>query len=171
LIRPNDGSLCVKGAEYYRDTFVICTPVADEDDLLKISFKEAIDLFRFARIFDPFQFVKLLAASDFVMDQWKHVATVVVGDDLWEQMMTDLPKVTAVFNSYTKDGLRLDHKTLLEWYQVIGVSLGAWAPAARLFILLRPSSALVERFFPFGSPALIHKSLVPFKKHKNYGCS
>jgi hypothetical protein len=92
-----------RAGEYYRDMFVLCQEFVDEDDRLKMSFRESIDLFRFARLFDPHQGLKLLTSSEFSFDDWKPTVIKVVGEDLWAQMRGDLHASIGVYRGFLEN--------------------------------------------------------------------
>lgn len=155
----------VGSAEYFREMFVLCETVVDEGDSLKISFRQSVDLFRFARLFDPVQALKILAVPDFSLESWRATAVQVIEENLWTAMMQDLPKYVSVCRErVAEERAPLDPQTLLEWFKVNSGAMGAWATAASSFVLLRPSSALVERIFSIWQSCLPEESLLSLEE-------
>lgn len=149
-----------KAAEYYHNLFVACIEVDEEDaiDTTKISFRESVDLFRFARLFDPHEAKRMFDAPNFDLNEWKGIATPLV--DIWDELCQDFPKLVSTYTTYVnEEGIELTHDSLLEWYAKNSNTLGAWAQAAQRFVLLRPSSAVVERVFSIWKTAVPQESL------------
>lgn len=147
--------------KYYWALFVHLEPHGEEEgDDVKVSFKEAIDLFRFARLFDPLQGYQLLVDKEFKFPQWKQTVQQVVGD-LWERLDLDLVQLIKVYTKWVSEheGTQLDPRMLLEWWRVHGLEAGSWATAAQRFALLRPSSAVVERVFSVWQSAISKEML------------
>ena len=122
----------------------------DDDDAAPISFLQAIDLFRLARIFHPVHGLKFLerytTPNGQSFDEWKSfLVPKFATDDIFAQLQQDLPQLIALLMSAHEQNL--GPAELLEWWQREGHKAGSWCSLARKFVLLRPSSALAERLF------------------------
>lgn len=151
-----------RGIEYIYRLFVVGEARADlDEDPTPISFKPAIEIFRFARIFNPFSGLKMIGDRDFKIAEWKVHVGKVISDELWDKMMDDMPKLVTVYDSYLKAGAvhSLDPDSLLKWWKDHYTQLGAWAKAAQIFVLCRPSSAVVERLFSVYKQAVLETQL------------
>ncbi len=129
----------------------------DDDDPGPVSFHEALDLFRFARIFHPVHGLKFLerysAQGGQQFGEWR--ATLcprVLSSEVYDMLERDLPLLVAQLTR--SQGQRLNPAELLVWWRQHGSVTGAWMECARLFMLLRPSSAVVERLFSVHLAAL-----------------
>lgn len=135
----------------------------DDDDPTPISFQQALDLFRLARIFHPGQGMKFLEryaeANGQSFDEWRSVLVPkFVDDDGFSLLQRDLPQLVAILASAREQ--TLGPSELLQWWRVEGSKAGpAWCALARKFVLLRPSSALVERLFSIHLAALPNNML------------
>ena len=135
----------------------------DDDDPTPISFQQALDLFRLARIFHPGQGIKFLEryaeASGQSFDEWKaFLVPKFVDDNGFSLLQRDLPQLVALLTSARDQNL--GPVELLQWWRVEGSKAGSvWYALARKFVLLRPSSALVERLFSIHLAALPNNML------------
>lgn len=135
----------------------------DDDDPGVVSFREAFDLFRFARIFHPVHGLKFLerysAAGGQQFGEWRNILVPkVVADETFKTLERDLPKLVEQLTASQNESL--DPAELLAWWQQHGKATGAWVECARLFVLCRPSSAVAERLFSVHLAALPANMLV-----------
>ncbi len=129
----------------------------DEDDAGAVSFREACDLFRFARLFHPAHGLKFLErysqAGGQQFGEWRTILIPkVLSNDMFDSLERDLPLLVAHLTA-SRDQ-QFDPAELALWWQRSGKAAGAWMDGARLFALCRPSSALAERLFSVHLAAL-----------------
>lgn len=66
-----------------------------------------------------------------------------LGKQLCDELKVDFPKLTAASFPFKEE--KFNPHTLLDWWREHGHKTGAWAAAARLFVLCQPNSELAER--------------------------
>lgn len=151
------------GLAYYYELFCnFKEDNTDEDDAGPVSFREACDVFRFARIFHPAHGLKFLEryseAGGQVFGEWRAILVPkVVTSDAFDALERDLPLLVAPLTA-SRDQ-QLDAAELSTWWQANGPATGAWLECARVFMLCRPSSALAERLFSVHLAALASNML------------
>ena len=71
----------------------------------------------------------------------------VLGRDFTKELTADFARFVACLEQKVEVGKKYTPDEVLVWWRTNGSETGAWAAAARLFVLLQPSSASVERVF------------------------
>ena len=140
------------GLRYFSDHFVRF----DKDSKAR-QFKKADALFGFARLFHPVYGrewisgqeygVVPLSLSDVLANETVTEVLGVLGKDFTRELTADFPKFVTCLEQNVEVGKKYTPDEVLLWWRTNGSATGAWAAAARLFVLLQPSSASVERVF------------------------
>jgi hypothetical protein len=152
------------GLVYFYELFLnLKEDNSDDDDPVPVCFREVIDLFRFARIFHPqlgLQFLERYSekgGQEF--REWHDILVPrIVTTEEFAQLERDLPLLIGVYAAETCN-IQTPLELLVWWRQITKVT-GAWRELARLFVLLRPSSAIVERLFSVHLAALPSNMLI-----------
>ncbi len=71
----------------------------------------------------------------------------VFGPDFGKELTADFPRFLACLEHKVDFAKKYTSDEVLEWWRANGGHTGSWAAAARLFVLLQPASASVERVF------------------------
>jgi hypothetical protein len=135
------------GFKYFNDHFV-----NQEKDSKARDFKNALALFKFAAIFHPKQAKEMISKKEFNLDEFMangFVKAILcnLGPGFLGELKADfgcfverLEKTVTSESKFTPD-------ELVTWWSTHGGICRSWAAAARLFALLQPSEASVERAF------------------------
>jgi hypothetical protein len=120
-------------------------------------FQKADELFGFARLFHPVYGREWIngreaGVAPFSLKEELEKETVaevlgVLGRDFAKELTADFSRFVACLEQKVEAGKKYTPDEVLAWWRTNGSSTGAWAAAARLFVLLQPSSASVERVF------------------------
>ncbi len=128
-----------------------------EKDSKARQFRAANDLFGFARLFHPVYAREWMNGSEagtpaFNLNEElakEAVSEVLLGlgRDIKQELTADFGRFVAAIEQRVETGRKYRPDDVLEWWKMNGQHTGSWAAAARLFSLLQPSSASVERVF------------------------
>jgi hypothetical protein len=116
-----------------------------------VCFRDSVDLFRFCRLFEPHQGLRMLNSATFEISLWKQVAVRSIPEGLWDLCTSQagLTSLVGVLKFAESRGASFDPSSLLRLWQDKDIQMraGPWAEAARTFVLARPSSAFAESLF------------------------
>lgn len=145
---------------YFLDHFIRC-----KKDTKARPFRKALELFGFARIFHPIYGKKWINSEGFNLVEELKVDVVrqvlgALGPNIFKELADDFPKYLTAIETKIEVGKKYRPDDLLVWWQEYGSACGSWAAAARLFALLQPSSASVERGF-----AMLRSAVGPQQQH------
>lgn len=128
--------------------------VRHEHDSKARSFGKAVQLFGFARIFHPVhgkRWVNSEKPAFFLQNELnvEVVANVIgaLGPNIKAELISDFGKFLSCLETKVEIGKKYRPDDVLEWWQENGSVCGSWTAAARLFALMQPSTASVERGF------------------------
>lgn len=140
------------GLNYFLDHFV-----RFGKDSKARQFKKADALFGFARLFHPVfardwingreSGVVPFSLRDVLAEETVAEVLGVLGKDFAKELTADFARFSTCLEQKVEVGKKYNADEVLAWWRTNGSSTGAWAAAARLFVLLQPSSASVERVF------------------------
>lgn len=103
---------------------------------------------RFARVFDPAKglaFLKQLMNDHKSLHEYEATVAKIIPCNEFQELMKDLPLLITAYEP--SSDVKFTPEELAGWWKDHGVETGSWNKAAKLFMLLRPSSAVVERLF------------------------
>jgi hypothetical protein len=140
------------GLEYFLAHFVRF----DKDSKAR-QFKKADELFAFAQLFHPVYGKEWMNGEKSILPpfnlkeclQKETVAEVlgVYGRSFVQELTSDFSRFLTCLEQKLEIGKKYTPDEVIQWWRVHGSATGSWAAAARLFLLLQPSSASVERVF------------------------
>ncbi len=140
------------GLDYFSAHFVRC-----EEDSKARPFSSTLQLFAFAGIFHPIYGREWITNSQphevpFSLERELAVEVVVrvlksLGPSIVKDLKEDFGRFQVCLQEKVDKSKKYFPDDVLSWWRDNGSATGAWARAARLFVLLQPSSASVERAF------------------------
>jgi hypothetical protein len=140
------------GLEYF-----LCHFVRFEKDSKARQFRAANDLFGFARLFHPVYAREWINGTEpgtpaFNLNEELEKPAVSdvllgLGRNIKQELTADFGRFVAAMEQRVEVGRKYRPDDVLEWWKTNGHHTGSWAAVARLFSLLQPSSASVERVF------------------------
>jgi hypothetical protein len=147
LIWANAKSVVRPGFSYFKKHFVEMTEGSNARQ-----FQKACELFSFAQLFHPVYARQLVEDNGFSLDAILRRPTTkgvleVLGPSIISDLKNDFSAFVETLERNITPGVKYRPPQVLEWWKTHGSKVGAWAAAARLFTLLQPSEASVERLF------------------------
>jgi hypothetical protein len=140
------------GLEYFLDHCV-----RFKKDSKARQFRKADSLFGFARILHPVYAREWIDGKEqgtpafnlkTVLDNETVKDTLqALGEDICEDLTADFGRYVSCLELKVEAGKKYRPDDVLDWWRANGSAAGSWAGVARLFTLLQPSSASVERAF------------------------
>jgi hypothetical protein len=140
------------GLQYFLRHFV-----RFEKDSKARQFRAVNDLFGFARLFNPVYAKEWIDGKEAGTPPFNlneelakpAVSEVLLGlgKNIKQELTADFGRFVAAIEQRVEVGRKYRPDDVLEWWKTNGSLTGSWAAAARLFSLLQPSSASVERVF------------------------
>lgn len=140
------------GLQYFLSHFV-----RFEKDSKARQFRKADELFGFARLFHPIygrdwvngreRGVPALNLRDVLARETVAEVLGILGRDFAKELTVDFARFVTCLEQKVDPGKKYTPDEVLEWWRANGRDTGSWAAVARLFVLLQPSSASVERVF------------------------
>jgi hypothetical protein len=140
------------GLQYFISHFV-----RFEKDSKARQFRAVNDLFGFARLFHPVyarEWINGMEPGTPTFHLNEELARPAVSDvllslgrNIKQELTADFGRFVAAIEQRVEAGRKYRPEDVLEWWKTNGHHTGSWAAVARLFSLLQPSSASVERVF------------------------
>ena len=116
-------------------------------DSRRISFGEQLSAFKFAQIFHPREAFSLIDADDFSLADTLQLPAMRSLADLEKELVADFGSLIALYNEPDVKDRQFNPEELLLFWREHGSRAKSWAAAAQRFVILRPSSSMVERLF------------------------
>jgi hypothetical protein len=148
LIWANAKKVVMPGFLYFKRHFVEMT-----EDTKARQFRDALELYDFAALFNPVYCQKIVSKNGFSLqgklrgERTRNVLVAALGATIVTDLERDFGAFVETVERNISPEVKYRPPQVLEWWRTHGSKTGAWAAAARLFTLLQPSEASVERLF------------------------